>query len=144
MLSNTSKYAIRASIYIALHGADNRKLGIKKISQELDIPSPFLSKILQVLVKHKLLSSTKGPNGGFGIGKNPYEISLFDIIGIIDGNDLFEKCLISMRNCNEEGIPCPMHESYSKIRSDLLNLFKKQTIGNLAENISDAGNKIII
>lgn len=144
MLSNTSKYAIRAAIYITLHANNKNKLGIKKISEELGIPSPFLSKILQVLVKHRILTSTKGPNGGFGIGPNPEEISLYDIVAIIDGNDLFEKCLISMRNCKEEGIPCPMHNKYDKIRGQLFNLFKKQTIGKLADEIRNSGKKIII
>ena len=46
MLSNTCKYAIRAVIYIALNGENNRKIGIKEISKELDLPTAFLGKIL--------------------------------------------------------------------------------------------------
>ena len=59
MLSNTCKYGIRAVIYIALSNTDKRRIGIKEISKELDIPTPFLGKILQTLVKDKLLVSTK-------------------------------------------------------------------------------------
>ena len=75
MLSNTSRYAIRAVIYLALKSKDESKIGIKTISKDLDIPTPFLGKILQTLAKHKILSSTKGPHGGFGLGRNPYDIS---------------------------------------------------------------------
>ena len=144
MLSNTSKYAIRATIYIALNSNEDQKIGIKKISEDLDIPSPFLSKILQVLVKHKLLSSTKGPNGGFGIGKDPNKIFIYEIVNIFDGNDLFEKCLVSMRNCNESGIQCPLHNQYEKIRSQLLVMFKEQHIGALAQEIKRSEKSIII
>ena len=94
MLSNTCKYAIRSVIYLALHAQDGKKIGIKKISEDLEIPTPFLGKILQSLARQKLLSSTKGPHGGFGLGKDPMEISLMNIVEIVDGLDMFENCLI--------------------------------------------------
>ena len=63
MLSNTSKYAIRAVIYLALFSSDEKKIGIREISKELGLPTPFLGKILQMLAKQKILNSTKGPMG---------------------------------------------------------------------------------
>jgi Rrf2 family protein len=135
MLSNTSKYAIRAAIYLALHARRDTKIGIKKISSELAIPSPFLAKILQVLAKQKLLASTKGPNGGFSLARDPDKISLYEIVTIIDGEDIFNTCLISMRTCHEENIPCPVHERYEPIRKEVIRLFKEQTIGELAYDI---------
>jgi len=144
MLSNTSKYALRAAIYIAFNATDGKKIGIRTISDELNIPSPFLAKILQVLAKHKVLSSTKGPNGGFGIGKDPFKVSLYDIVHIIDGDDLFKKCLISMRMCNENEIQCPMHSRYEKIRNQLVEMFKQQSIGKLAREIKKTSEEIII
>nr|HPR60051.1 Rrf2 family transcriptional regulator [Prolixibacteraceae bacterium] len=71
MLSNTCKYAIRALIYLANYSKENKKIGIKKISEDLGIPSPFLGKILQSMAREKMLASTKGPNGGFSLGKAP-------------------------------------------------------------------------
>ncbi len=134
MLSNTSKYAVRAVIYLALHAGEEKKIGIKKISEDLKIPSPFLGKILQSLAKHKLLSSTKGPSGGFGLGRPAGEITLFHIVDIIDGRDLFENCLITMNKCTEEDQHCPMHDKYVEIRKELKLLFESQTIDELAEN----------
>lgn len=135
MLSNTCKYALRAVIYIALNEDKKIKTGIKKISEVLDIPAPFLAKILQLLAKNKLLTSSKGPNGGFTFNKSPESISLYDIVLIIDGRDLFDRCLISMRNCYEHNIPCPLHDQYDTIRKEIEKLFKEQTIGSLAGNI---------
>ena len=65
MLSNTCKYAIRAVVYLSVYGSDQKMIGIKEISAALDIPSPFLSKILQTLARKKILHSIKGPHGGF-------------------------------------------------------------------------------
>jgi len=135
MLSNTSKYAIRATIYLALNANGEEKVGIKKISGDLNIPSPFLAKIMQVLAKRKLLLSTKGPNGGFCLAKDSKKITLYDIVTIIDGNDVFHKCLISMRTCHEENIPCPVHDKYDAIRHDIIRLFQEQTVDDLARDI---------
>ena len=114
MLSNTSKYAIRAVIYLALYAGEEKKIGIKQISKELSIPTPFLGKILQTLAKHKLLSSTKGPHGGFGLGKPADEITLIEIVDIIDGQDIFKKCMIRLEDCNEKE-PCSAHKKYGEI-----------------------------
>jgi Rrf2 family protein len=135
MLSNTSKYAIRAMIYLALNVEKENKIGIKKISGELNIPSPFLAKILQVLAKRKLLLSTKGPNGGFGLARDPQKITLYEIVTTIDGNDIFDKCLISLRSCYEESLPCPVHDKFEPIRLEIKKMFQQQDLGNLAINI---------
>src|SRR4030042_2979957 len=135
MLSNTCKYAVRAAVYLALNTDKTTKVGIKVISGDLSIPSPFLAKILQVLAKQKMFSSTKGPNGGFGLLKDPFKITVYDIVTLFDGNDLFEKCLISLRTCKEDGNICPMHETYIGIREKIKAMFKEQTIGNLAGEI---------
>jgi Rrf2 family protein len=134
MLSNTSKYAVRAVIYLALNSEQNKKIGIKQISKDLGIPTPFLGKILQTLAKHKILSSTKGPHGGFGMNKKASDISLIDIVDIIDGRDLFTRCLVRLDDCNSNA-PCSMHSKYAEIRMDLLNLFEKQKFAELVDEI---------
>jgi Rrf2 family protein len=141
MLSNTSKYAIRAVIYLALNADEDKKIGIKQISKDLNIPTPFLGKILQTLAKQKLLSSTKGPHGGFGLGKPANEISLIDIVDIIDGQDVFNNCLIRLEDCNEKE-PCSMHDKYIEIRKNLMTLFQKEKISELVDEINE-GEKIV-
>jgi Rrf2 family iron-sulfur cluster assembly transcriptional regulator len=135
MLSNTSKYAIRAVIYLAVHAEKGQKIGIKKISDALEIPSPFLGKILQVLVRRKILSSTKGPNGGFGIGKKPAQITLYDVIIEMDGDSLFNSCLLGAGNCDSnknDGGYCAMHNEFSEVRNQMIALYKTKTVGELA------------
>ena len=108
MLSHTSKYAIRALVYLELFSHPQKKAGIKEISGELDIPSPYLGKILQVLVKKNFLNSTKGPNGGFYLKRTAIDIPLMEVIDAIDGADSFEICVI--RNCAcDHNNPCSMH-----------------------------------
>jgi Rrf2 family protein len=138
MLSNTCKYAIRAVIYLAVHNVDDKKIGIKEISSHLEIPTPFLGKILQVLAKHKILLSTKGPHGGFCIGKKLHEISLLNIVEIIDGLDVFNNCVIGMHSCNcnaEESLKCPVHEQFYQERNNLYRIFKNETIEKIVNQV---------
>lgn len=134
MLSNTCKYAIRALIYLGKFSEEGSKIGIKTISKDLSIPTPFLGKILQNLVKQKVLVSTKGPNGGFGLGKPKDEISLYDIVSIIDGEDFFKNCLISMEPCathHENGQPCPVHNSFAEVREKLFQYYSDTTLATI-------------
>ena len=134
MLSNTCKYAIRALIYLGKFSENGEKIGIKKIAGDLDIPTPFLGKILQNLVKQKILSSTKGPNGGFGLGKPAEEISLYEIVKTVDGEDFFRNCLISLEPCSvhhEKGRPCAVHGRFSEVRAELMDFYSQTTIANI-------------
>lgn len=147
MLSNTSKYAIRAVIYLAVYANDNKRIGIKKIADGLNIPSPFLGKILQVLVRRKLISSTKGPHGGFGLGKDPNEISLYDIITEMDGDDLFNSCLLGAGSCDEnnaENGHCAIHDEFQEVRNNMIAIYKSKTIGELALKAENQFNDIVL
>lgn len=144
MLSNTSKYAIRAVIYLALNGNKDSKIGIKQISKDLEIPTPFLGKILQSLAKHKLLASTKGPHGGFSLGKNASDISLMDIVEIIDGLDSFNMCVLGLNSCTNNEGNCPIHSNYASIRTQLKDLFETENIGILVNKIKTSEKQINI
>jgi len=139
MISNTCKYGIRAIIYIAVNAEEGKKIGIKKISEDLDLPGPFLGKIMQTLAKNKLLVSVKGPNGGFSLARDPFDISLYDIVNIIDGDDVFHECLVGVKICErnpEYATLCPFMEKSHKARDLLMATFKEQSIGEFAKGIN--------
>jgi len=143
MLSNTSRYAIRALIYLAIHADSNKKIGIKKIAEDLDIPSPFLGKILQTLARQKIVASTKGPNGGFRATESTLNVNLISIIRIIDGDDLFDRCLITNKICSDtENSPCALHNYYTSIRNNIKTMFSGHTIGTLAQEFIVSGKKL--
>lgn len=134
MLSKTCKYGLRGVVYLAAQAKEHKLVGIKKIADDLSIPTPFLGKILQTLARHKILISTKGPNGGFGLAKDATEIKLIEIVLLLDGEDLFENCLVSMKKCNEKGEKCTLHNEYSNIRKQIKDLFTHKTVSDLVDN----------
>jgi len=142
MISNTCKYAVRAVIYLAVNSKDKEKIGIKKISEELDLPGPFLGKIMQTLAKNKMLNSIKGPHGGFSLAKDPHKISLYDIVEIIDGTDVFNECLIGVKICENnpaDEVHCPFYKRSHAVRHQLVKVFREQSIGDFADGINAAG-----
>ena len=143
MLSNTSKYAIRATIYLALFASTEKKAGIKEISEKLEIPSPFLGKILQMLAKHHVLQSTKGPHGGFSLDKPAMDISVMEIIEIIDGTDAFDTCVVRTEKCSVDA-PCSMHDTISPLRREMKRIFETETIADLASEFRQGKERIRI
>jgi Rrf2 family transcriptional regulator, iron-sulfur cluster assembly transcription factor len=143
MLSNSCRYGIRAVIYLASQASENGKIGIKQISTDLDLPTPFLAKILQQLAKQKILNSSKGPHGGFSLLKDPRNITLLDIVNTIDGYDTFTNCVMHKGTCegvNAEKKICPLHDDYEKTRSELIRLFRNKTIYDLVKKADSSDN----
>ena len=143
MISNTSKYAIRAMIYLELYSSREKKTGIKKIAEELDIPSPFLGKILQILVRHQILASSKGPHGGFFLYKPAIDIPVMEIIEIMDGKDILNDCVIRTAACDHDR-PCSMHHKLAPLRVEIKRLFSTETIADLVSEFRDGKEKIRI
>lgn len=145
MLSNTSKYAIRSLIYLANFSSPDKKVGIKKISEELKMPSPFLGKILQGMAREKILNSTKGPNGGFTLGRKPEEITLYDIVKHIDGEDYFNNCIIRMQPCTcyeSNNTTCPIHKRFNNLRSEVISFYKDTSLADIVEDFEISGEVI--
>jgi Rrf2 family transcriptional regulator, iron-sulfur cluster assembly transcription factor len=143
VLSNTCKYAIRAVIYLALYGSAEKKIGIKEISDQLGIPTPFLGKILQLLAKHRILDSTKGPHGGFGLNRPAMDIPLMDIIRVIDGTEVFDSCVIRTTRCSQES-PCSLHDKIGPARKEMKGIFLTETIADLAAEFRQGRERIKI
>lgn len=133
MFSTSCHYGLQAMCYLARKNADSEIVDLSEISEAQQIPKHFLSKILQQLVKGKLLSSMRGPNGGFQLTKPPIQIKLIDIVRIIDGLDIFEQCGIGYKLCNPEKI-CPIHDEFSEQRRSVYSLFSETSLDSLSES----------
>ncbi|MFS4456024.1 RrF2 family transcriptional regulator [Maribacter sp. 2304DJ31-5] len=141
MLSNASKYAIRAILYLAIHTDETHKIGGIKIAEELQTPPPFLAKLLRQLATNRLISSTKGPNGGFFLDKANREKSIWDVIVCIDGTYKFDACFMGLAECNDDN-PCPAHYIVSPFKKKILGDFRDKTITMLVKEIKTKGTVI--
>ncbi len=144
MFSKSTEYALRAVIYIAQKGSEEKKLGLDEISKAIDSPASFTAKILQQLTKdNKIVSSVRGPNGGFYITNKAKKLPVKAVLEAMEEDEVLEKCVLGLAECSETK-PCPMHSEYKIIKQQLIQLFSKKTIQHLAEEISKGARLINI
>lgn len=146
MLSTTCKYGIRACVFLALNG-DGKMLSIKYIAKGLDVPEPFLGKIMQSLSKKKILYSQRGIDGGFRFNKNPHKVTILEIIDIFDGLDIFTDCVLGMRICQDHGRhhkDCPFSKKADPLLDKFYKIFKEQTIGDFADRLGENVDSFLI
>lgn len=122
-------------MYIVSKTGNGSKAGIKEIARFTDTPEPFIAKVLQVLVRKGIVSSAKGPNGGFYLDSRMSRIALVDIVRAIDGDSLFLSCGLGIKNCSERK-PCPIHFEYKGIRDRLTEMLKNNSIQDLANGLA--------
>jgi Rrf2 family iron-sulfur cluster assembly transcriptional regulator len=135
MLSKSCVYGIRALLYISLK-AEGQFVSIKEISNKLDISFHFLTKILQSLTQKGLIESFTGPKGGVRLARQPESITILEIIVILDGDDLFEQCILGLPGCQDKK-PCPLHVDWKNQREQIRQNFKSTDLKTLALKIKN-------
>jgi Rrf2 family protein len=131
MFSQAAKYAIKSVIFVWTRSLEDKKVGAREIGSEIDAPEAFTAKILQSLVKAKILGSNKGPNGGFFADESYAKVTLKDIVIAIDGDQLFSGCSLGLAKCSEKN-PCPLHFEIVKVRKEIDHMLTSKSIKLLA------------
>lgn len=135
MFSKACEYAIRATVYIALKSLEGSRVSLKDIAREIDSPEAFTAKILQKLARSGVVESSKGQVGGFSITREKIDsVRLQDVVFAIDGNAIYEGCGLGLKECNARQ-PCPLHEKFAAIRTDLKNMLQNTSLYELATGL---------
>lgn len=140
MLSSSTVYAIRACIFIAAHKEEDY-ISISTIAEKLDISFHFLTKILQKLTQHNLMTSHRGPNGGVTFTKSTDKIFLIDIVDAVETNPIFTECLLGIPGCGDDR-PCPLHSEWGPIRQQLRTKFEDTDLASLAFKVSEFNERL--
>jgi Rrf2 family iron-sulfur cluster assembly transcriptional regulator len=137
MFSKACEYGIKATIHISHQSQQGNRVGLKAVAQAIDSPVAFTAKILQSLASHNIISSAKGPSGGYEIPKNKLsQVTLHQIVEAIDGDDIYNGCGLGLKQCNELK-PCPMHFKFKAIRDDLKTMLSTTTVNELATELNE-------
>ncbi len=134
MLSKSTEYAIRALVFVQLRNWEQKRPGVGEIAKEIEAPEAYTAKILQTLTKNKLMDSMKGRGGGFFFNDNQSNLTLYDVIHVVEGDACFHKCGFGLKQCNNDN-PCPLHEQYKIVRDGFFEIVKTETIQSLSEKI---------
>lgn len=135
MLSHTCKTGLKAVIYLATQQQEHRKCGMHEIAHHIDASAHTVGKLLQTLVKAKIICSTKGPSGGFYITEQQLRQPLINIILAIDGPEIFTACGMGLKTCSSIR-PCPIHDQYKIIRDGFEKICRENTLADLSEPLN--------
>lgn len=134
MFSKTSEYALRALIYITQNAKNGARVNIKDIAKGIGSPAPFIAKILQDLSRKGIVQSAKGVNGGFYMSEENLQLSIMDVVKVIDGDKLFTGCGLGLPGCSDNH-PCPIHYEFKHIKDSYTKLFSQNKMYMLSEEI---------
>lgn len=127
----TTDYAIRTVLYLA---SKNEVTTSGEISEVMGIPQKYLIKLLGELRQHKLVRVHMGVKGGYTLNRNPQDISLLNIVEIVESTVKINRCLEPDCYCSREGAEsCSIRKCYAVIQDYLEQSLSKITIQDLVE-----------
>lgn len=134
--SQGAQYAISAIIALsktAFEGATSAA----KLAQSLDCPAAYLSQLLSKLIPVGVVKSQRGLNGGVYLAKAPGDISVYEVIVAIDGDEFFTSCFMGIEGCGCIE-PCPFHHFWSVQRETIKTWLQQTTFEDAEQAMSHA------
>jgi Rrf2 family protein len=105
---------------------------VREVAEALDIPQAFLSKILQELAKKGILTSAKGPGGGFQLNCSPSETSLYSLVEAVEGPAPEGVCLLGLSLCSDD-TKCPMHDAWKDMQAAFRSCMDATSLMDIVE-----------
>ena len=91
-ISCKSEYAILALLELATHFQSGEPLQIRTIAAQQNIPDRYLEQLLATLRRGGLVKSQRGSKGGYILSREPWKITLFEVVGCLEGLDKVQNC----------------------------------------------------
>jgi len=131
LFSKKCEIGLQAVLYLSTE-KEGKLFNAFEVSEKVKQPKEFVSKVLQTLTSSGIVGSKKGKNGGFYLAKPTSNIKLIEIIKAIDGINVFENCVLGFPECGDAH-PCPVHDSWGKIRDEAYNMLMKESLKEFKE-----------
>ncbi len=129
MTSQTAEYALRATIFLAEHDAD-APFRVSDLAQALAAPRNYLSKILHALARAGVLSSARGPAGGFRLAVDAAELPLIRIVALFDPVEEGRRCVLGREKCSDAN-PCGAHGRWKRVAEQVAAFFRTTTVADV-------------
>lgn len=136
-ISTKGEYGIRAMLYIAAHGGRG-PVNSHEIAQHQGIPEPYLRQILAQLSKDRLILSNRGPQGGHVLARPAAQISLRQILVILEGQTTPIDQILALPCTIEVGPEhCAIREVFLEIKEAVERILESTTLDDLARRQSE-------
>ncbi len=130
-ITRQADYAVRAVLYLAEMG-DSGRAPTSQIARKQHIPPSFLAKIVSQLSVAGVLHTSRGARGGVSLARQPGDISLLEVIEVIDGPITLNECVTDPTACVYQD-DCPVHEIWCQAQGDMVRQLSQTNFGQLLE-----------
>ncbi|AYF54716.1 Rrf2 family transcriptional regulator [Clostridium botulinum C] len=139
-LSTKGRYGVRAMVDLAINYSES-PVSIKSIAGRQNISELYLEQLFSPLRKAKLIKSVRGAQGGYVLSKHPKEISVSDIIDVLEGPIEISSCIDS-GECNNMEV-CPSRLLWEKIKNSIDEVTKSITLQDMANDYKRLKNRSV-
>lgn len=136
-LSKKADYALLAMRHLAAH-SDRGAVSTRELAEAHDIPTELLAKVLQRLVRARLLASHQGIRGGYGLARPAAAISVADVISAVDGPMMLTACSEVDHTCDQYA-KCNIRDPLWRIKDRIVSALSATSLAELASDIPVAG-----
>ena len=145
-LTTKGKYAVTASLDLAINNKDSSYVAISSIAERQSIPAPYLEQLFRFLRKAGILDSLRGPSGGYRLRRPSSEIKIGEIIAAVEKRMDATQCG-GVGDCNG-GSTCLAHNLWMELNSEvdyfLMNISLEDVIKNKTRNKDRNLDKLLI
>ncbi len=129
-LSKKVEYGLIAMRHIAT--VNNQISTVKEISERYNIPSDVLAKVMQKMTRGKLIVSHQGSMGGYSLARSANDISVMDVIGVVEGSQVgIAQCFAEApENCSIFA-NCTIKNPLGKIQHNLVHVFASMKVSEI-------------
>ena len=128
-LKVSTDYAIRIVLHLAVKGGAATS---SEISGQMGIPRSVIATLAKPLQKAGILTTQRGTGGGFALGRRPEDISLHEIVNLMEGTTRINRCLEPDGFCSRKGTAsCNAHRFFLREQEKLERSFREMTIAKL-------------
>lgn len=129
-LTTKGRYAVTAMLDLALHYGEG-PITLADIAQRQGISLSYLEQLFSRLRKRSLVSSVRGPGGGYSLGKEAREIYVGEVISAVDENMDTTRCH-GAHNC-QNNERCLTHDLWSDLSSQIYNYLNNISLQDLMD-----------
>jgi Rrf2 family protein len=131
MLSKTAEYALRVAVCLA-QSPDNLAAA-DDLAEITKVPRRYLHKVVQDLVRSRLVRSQPGPGGGYSIARAPKNITILDVVNAVAPLERIRHCPLGLTSHTRL---CPLHRELDKVYADTEKAFARVTLDQLVRSTS--------
>jgi Rrf2 family protein len=132
-LSKKADYALLALRHLASR-LDREAVSARELAESYDIPPELLAKVLQKLVRARLLASHQGIRGGYGLGRPAHAISVADVLIAVDGPLNVTACSDSDHSCDQYA-KCSIRDPLWRVKDRIVSALSSTSVADLAADV---------